>query len=134
MNSYLKYSQNPITGSPISGKSRYPDENSYSIRSDIRIRLSNTYSESGYRLDCQFDNRICPDHDCSVLHIPLKWAKLTCESLTKISTGFLVFNPSLALFILVQVPFPLTLRFKPMLQRGIELLSLDAAWVSSASW
>lgn len=27
-----------------------------------------------------------------------------------------------------KVPFPLTLRFKPMLQQGIELLTLDASW------
>jgi hypothetical protein len=31
-------------------------------------------------------------------------------------------------FSTAKVPFPLTLRFKPMLQQGIELLTLDASW------
>eukprot|EP00045_Choanoeca_perplexa_P002709 m.26112 g.26112 ORF g.26112 m.26112 type:complete len:265 (-) comp11658_c0_seq1:1159-1953(-) len=37
-------------------------------------------------------------------------------------------------FVLIRVPFPLTIAFKPMLQRGIELSTLSASWVSSMSF
>ncbi|KAI8896074.1 integral membrane protein DUF106-domain-containing protein [Globomyces pollinis-pini] len=37
-------------------------------------------------------------------------------------------------FVLTKLPFPLTLRFKDMLQRGIETPDMDVSWVSSISW
>lgn len=46
-------------------------------------------------------------------------------TLLKIKKLGLIMNFS---FFAAKVPFPLTLRFKPMLQQGIELLTLDASW------
>ncbi|TDH69258.1 hypothetical protein CCR75_002580 [Bremia lactucae] len=37
-------------------------------------------------------------------------------------------------FVLAKVPFSLTQKFKTMLQRGIELNTLDVSYVSSVSW
>lgn len=45
-----------------------------------------------------------------------------------------VFSCLLFCFWKVRLPFPLTLRFKAMLQRGIETQDMDVAWVSSLSW
>lgn len=36
--------------------------------------------------------------------------------------------------IIVKLPFPLTLGFKSMLQRGVETPDMDVRWVSSLSW
>ncbi|KAJ3016031.1 ER membrane complex subunit 3 [Thoreauomyces humboldtii] len=37
-------------------------------------------------------------------------------------------------FVIIKLPFPLTVRFKAMLQRGIETADMDVTWVSSLSW
>jgi len=37
-------------------------------------------------------------------------------------------------FVMVKIPLPLSLKFKAMTQRGIDLASLDTSFVSSLSW
>jgi ER membrane protein complex subunit 3 len=37
-------------------------------------------------------------------------------------------------FIIAQIPFPLGIKFKTMLQYGISVTALDPSYVSSMSW
>ena len=37
-------------------------------------------------------------------------------------------------FVMVKIPLPLSLKFKGMTQRGIDLQTLDVSFVSSFSW
>lgn len=50
-----------------------------------------------------------------------------------IGMGYII-NHVFSGFVITKVPFPLTLRFKSMLLRGIELPNLSSSWVSSASF
>jgi len=40
----------------------------------------------------------------------------------------------LVIVFVAKLPFPLTLGFKPMMQRGISTPDMDTRWVSSLSW
>jgi len=49
------------------------------------------------------------------------------------ATGYWV-NHLFSGFLVAKTPFPLTFRFKPMMQRGVAVDALDVSYISSLSW
>ncbi|CAG0918115.1 unnamed protein product [Notodromas monacha] len=100
---------------------KYIPRNSYLMRHHFFNDESNGYFKHKHRPPTQ-PNPMDPNMMTEMLK----------GNVTNVLPMLLLTNPWFSFT--AKVPFPLTLRFKPMLQRGIELLYLDASWVSSASW
>ncbi|XP_077232381.1 uncharacterized protein LOC143869457 [Tasmannia lanceolata] len=107
---------------------KYLPKNSYLMR---RHFFNN--AETGYITVAKNRPSVQPNpmSDPSMMSDMLK-SNLTNMLPTILIAGWI--NWTFSGFVTTRVPFPLTLRFKPMLQRGIELASLNSSWVSSASW
>ncbi|XP_015795847.1 ER membrane protein complex subunit 3 [Tetranychus urticae] len=107
---------------------KYIPKQSFLMRRHYLNNEETGYLKAGSRRPAQAPN---PMSDPSMMTDMLK------GNLTNVLPMILIggwINWTFSGFVCTKVPFPLTLRFKPMLQRGIELMSLDASWVSSASW
>lgn len=107
---------------------RYLPKNSYMMR---RHFFNN--AENGYLTIAK--NR--PSVQPNPMNDPGMMSDMLKSNLTNMLPTILIggwINWTFSGFVTTRVPFPLTLRFKPMLQRGIELASLNSSWVSSASW
>ncbi|EJW86696.1 transmembrane protein 111 [Wuchereria bancrofti] len=107
---------------------RFLPKASFNMRKNFLLNEENGYITKGMRRPSQMQN---PMADPTMMTDMLKGNLLNVLPMIVIG-GWI--NWTFSGFVTTRVPFPLTLRFKPMLQRGIELASLDAAWVSSASW
>jgi len=124
----LRDSQYLIRGRLLRENGRFLPASSYKSRKQLYNDDDNGYFTEGKERAAVVQN---PMSDPTMMTDMLKGNMLNMIPMVVIG-GWI--NWTFSGFVTTRVPFPLTLRFKPMLQRGVDLFSLEAAWVSSASW
>jgi len=124
----LRDSQYLMHGRMLRENGRFLPKSSYSARKQLYNDETNGYFTKGMNRAAVVQN---PISDPTMMTDMLKGNMLNVLPMIVIG-GWI--NWTFSGFVTTRVPFPLTLRFKPMLQRGVDLWSLEAAWVSSASW
>jgi len=133
LSSQKKVEMKQLKDSQIILRSRYLRENGkYIPRSSFLMRRQ-FFNDADTGMLMQKQESTAPN----IMADPNMMTEMLKGNLTNVIPMFIIggwINWMFSGFITTRVPFPLTLRFKPMLQRGIELSHLDASWVSSASW
>lgn len=115
------------------------------VRSKLLLQNGRLISKESFSMRKHFFNDkqtgfFCFDKLPTNKNEPMPLSDLTSMVKNNIIDLFLFFgiaglnNWMFSGFITTKLPFPVTLRFKPMLQRDIDMPQLDASWVSSISW
>ena len=112
----------------IRANSRFVCSRAFHMRKDYFVNEEEGILSLGKKRPSQQRN---PMTDPSMSTEMLKGQML--NMIPNLVIGYLI-NMLFSGFLIAKVPFPLTFRFKSMLQRGVELPELDPSWVSSASW
>lgn len=115
--------------------------------SDFEVQLAGLISEIEKRIESVLKEKEAKAKEQAALDVPanpLNDANLSDQMGNLMKGNLANFIPQTLImawvnyffsgFVIMKLPFPLTVRFKQMLQNGVNTNDLDVRWVSSISW